>query len=219
MNKADDKGIADQDISYLLQDICTDERGISLDTLEQVILLAVELAREGREGRKVGTLMVVSDSEAVLDRSRPLILDPLWGHADVNKRISDPDMRETAKELSQLDGAFVISDGGVFLSACRYINASSAGIELPLGLGSKHMAAASITKETLAVAIVVSESSVVRIFDDGEIVAEIIPELWLLRRYGTHIGVPHSLRRKGEMTVVSKGASDEGDPQPGKRSG
>ncbi|MBW2046599.1 MAG: DNA integrity scanning protein DisA nucleotide-binding domain protein [Deltaproteobacteria bacterium] len=85
-------------------------------------------------------------------------------------------MRETVKELAQLDGAFIISDDGVVVSACRYINASADGIVLPLGFGACHMAAASISKETQAVAVVVSESSIVRVFDNGELVAEIIPE-------------------------------------------
>ena len=48
------------------------------------------------------------------------------------------------------------------------------------------MAAASITKHSNAIAVVVSETSIVRVFDDSEIVAEIIPELWLLRRHGLH---------------------------------
>jgi len=42
------------------------------------------------------------------------------------------------------------------------------------------MAAASITKDTKAVAVVISESSIIRVFDAGQIFAEIIPELWLL---------------------------------------
>jgi diadenylate cyclase len=46
-------------------------------------------------------------------------------------------MRETAKELAQLDGAFVISSDGIILSAARYINADSTGINLPLCLGAR----------------------------------------------------------------------------------
>jgi DNA integrity scanning protein DisA with diadenylate cyclase activity len=49
------------------------------------------------------------------------------------------------------------------------------------------MAAASITRDTDAIAVVVSESSIVRILDSGEIVAEIIPELWILRKHGLHL--------------------------------
>jgi DNA integrity scanning protein DisA with diadenylate cyclase activity len=113
-------------------------------------------------------------------------------------------MRETIKELAQLDGAFIVSDDGVVISACRYINASTDGIDLPLGLGSRHLAAASITKQTNAVAVVVSESSIVRVFDDGEIISEIIPELWMLRRYYSHIPKPYSERSEEDITVVSK---------------
>jgi hypothetical protein len=45
-------------------------------------------------------------------------------------------------------------------------------------------AAASITSSTRAVAIVVSQSSVVRVYAQGEIRAEIVPELFLLSRDG-----------------------------------
>jgi DNA integrity scanning protein DisA with diadenylate cyclase activity len=87
-------------------------------------------------------------------------------------------MRETIKELSQLDGAFIVSGDGVVISAARYINASSRRIELPLGLGSRHVAAASISRDTQAVAVVVSQSSIVRVFNEGKLIAEIIPEIW-----------------------------------------
>jgi diadenylate cyclase len=123
---------------------------------------------------------VVGDSEAVLRRSVSLILDPLALHPDHMKRLDDPNLRGTVKALAELDGAFIISNEGVVLSACRYLSASSEKISLPLGLGSRHMAAAAITKHTKAVAVVVSESSIIRVFDAGQIFAEIIPELWLL---------------------------------------
>jgi DNA integrity scanning protein DisA with diadenylate cyclase activity len=144
----------------------------------------VEIAREGREGRKVRTLFVVGHAGLVLQLSRCLILDPLQGHAEHVKRLHSPGMRETLKELAQLDGAFIVSDEGVVLSACRHLDASSAGVDLPLGLGSRHMAAASITRRTGAVAVAVSESSVVRIFARGQVVAEVVPGLWQLRRVG-----------------------------------
>jgi len=208
-----------RDIAYLLGDVCTEKRGINLQTLEQTIILALEIAREGREGRRIGTMFVVSDEEETLKRSRCLILDPLWHHPEGQKRIQSPDMRETIKELAQLDGAFIVSDDGVVLSACRYIDASSEGIDLPLGLGGRHMAAASITKETNAVAVVVSQSGVVRIFDDGEIVSEIVPELWLLRRYGLQLVGPYSIRTQGELTVASKEERDHADDDAKNASG
>jgi len=77
-----------------------------------------------------------------------------------------------------------VADDGTVVSAARYFDATSEGIELPLGLGSRHMAGASISRSTDAVAVVVSESSIVRVFDNGKIISEIIPELWMLRRHG-----------------------------------
>ena len=192
--------------SDLFKEICTERRGVNTRVLKQTVTLAVEIAREGREGRKIGTLFVVGDSDAVLGNSRPLILDPLAGHPDEAKHIADPNVRETLKELAQLDGGFVVSDSGVVLSAARYIDALSDSLELPLGLGSRHMAGASVSHRTSAVAVVVSESSMVRIFDDGELVSEITPELWMLGRYSSYLEAdPSTMRRAAEdLTVVSR---------------
>jgi diadenylate cyclase len=188
----------------LLFEVCNEKRNINVKTLEKVILLAIEIGREGREGRKIGTMFVVSDSNKTLKKSRLLILDPLWYHPEKQKSIDNPDMWETVKELAQLDGAFIVTDDGIIISACRYIYPSSTDIDLPLGLGSRHVAAASITKETNAVAVVVSESSIIRIFDDGEIISEIIPELWVVKKHGVHLKEPFTTKNVEQMTVASK---------------
>jgi diadenylate cyclase len=151
--------------------------------LELTVELALEIAREGREGRRIGTLFTLGKAEAVLAASRPLILDPLAAHAPARTHITDPNLRGTIKELAQLDGAFVISDTGTVVAACRYLDASVEQIDLPLGLGSRHLAAASISQRLGVLAIVVSESGVVRVFHRGEIEATLIPELWLLDRH------------------------------------
>jgi len=51
------------------------------EIVESLIELAVEIAREGREGRRIGTLFTLGDEVAVLEKSRSLILNPLEGHA------------------------------------------------------------------------------------------------------------------------------------------
>src|ERR1700692_1595304 len=104
------------------------------DVLESLIELAVEIAREGREGRRVGTLFTLGDESAVLARSRPLILDPLLGHPESSRHLTNLNLRGTIKELAQLDGGFVVSHAGIVLSACRYLDAVDAPGEGPLGL-------------------------------------------------------------------------------------
>ncbi len=183
--------------------ICKMTDGCQPQVLEQTIQLAVEVAREGREGRKVGTIFVIGDEEAVLKESRPLILDPLQGHPIESKKIDDVNMRETAKELSQLDGAFVVSADGTVISAARYLNADSTGVDVPLGLGTRHMAAAAITRATKSVAVVVSESSVVRVFNQGKIIGEIIPEIWMLGRESIRVEEPYVETKVAGLHIVA----------------
>jgi diadenylate cyclase len=56
----------------------------------------------------------------------------------------------------------------------------AAEVDVPLGLGSRHIAAGSMSAVTKAVGIAVSQSSVVRLFCHGQLVAEIIPEVWMM---------------------------------------
>ncbi len=159
-------------------------------TIESVVDLAIEIAREGREGRKIGTLFTIGAEHDVLARSRNLILDPLAGHPSEHRQVDDPNTRETLKELAQLDGGFIISGDGIALSACRYFESRLPPQKQPLGLGTRHIAAASISTTTNAIAVVVSESSIVRVYSRGSLITEILPELWLLHRYMPHIARP-----------------------------
>src|ERR1700691_5876511 len=172
------------------------------EVLESLIGLAVEIAREGREGRRVGTLFTLGDEDAVLARSRALILDPLMGHPESSRHIANLNLRGTIKELAQLDGAFVVSHGGIVLSACRYLDAVATQLDVPLGLGSRHIAAANMSAVTKAVGIVVSESSVVRLFCHGHLVAEIIPELWMME-HAAHLRGTVKREQIGELTVLT----------------
>jgi diadenylate cyclase len=160
------------------------------EILDAMIELAVEIAREGREGRRIGTLFTLGAAYAVLNQSRPLILDPIALHPLAARHISDPNLRGTIKELAQLDGAFVLDNEGFVVAASRYLDTTAKDVEIPFGLGSRHLAAASISKFTGAIAIVVSESAVVRVFQNGHLEAEILPELWLISRHSLHLRGP-----------------------------
>jgi DNA integrity scanning protein DisA with diadenylate cyclase activity len=152
------------------------ETSVPLDTLKTVVDLAVEIGREGREGKPVGTLFVVGDSRKVLAMSHPTGFDPVKGYQRKERDISDPRVREGIKEIAQMDGAFVVSPDGIVDAACRYIDAPAANITLSKGLGSRHWAAAAISRVTKCVAVAVSESNgTVRIFQNGEVVLRVEP--------------------------------------------
>jgi hypothetical protein len=71
-----------------------------------------------------------------------------------------------------------------------------------MGLGTRHLAAAAMSRATKSVGVVVSESAVVRLFERGSLVAELIPELWLLDRYSVHL---QKLIRKKKWPSVGRG--------------
>ena len=130
------------------------------------------------------------------------MLDPLHGHPADLLHAERPDFRETVKELSQLDGAFVVADDGTFVSAGRYIDVDLSPTNFLPGLGTRHAAAASVSRETKATAVAVSQSSVVRVFSGGEIRAEIIPELFLMSRDGLFTRSAEVSRAPAELGVT-----------------
>jgi DNA integrity scanning protein DisA with diadenylate cyclase activity len=142
---------------------------------ERLLTLASELGLEGREGRPVGTLFILGDSDQVLAQSRQLVINPFHGYPEDERNILDPRLEETIKEFSAIDGAYIIRGDGVILSAGRYLVPQGKLDEpLPQGLGARHEAAAGITITTDAVALSISQSTgTVSIFRRGRLVTDI----------------------------------------------
>jgi DNA integrity scanning protein DisA with diadenylate cyclase activity len=118
----------------------------SSQVVEALVSLAMAIGHEGFEGHPIGTIFVLGDSTAVMEKSKQLTINPFQG----------------------------ISEAGVVLAAGRYLQTGEGKVDLPLGLGARHAAAAAITVETKAVAISVSQSSgAVRVFKGGQAVLEL----------------------------------------------
>lgn len=141
---------------------------------ERVLSLSLELAAEGREGKPVGAIFVLGDSEQVQANARQNIINPFKGHPEADRNILDGQMTETVKEFSTIDGAFVIKGAGTIVSAGTYLLPKLVPEELPQGLGARHAAAAAITAATKSIAITISESTgTVRIWRQGRLITEI----------------------------------------------
>jgi diadenylate cyclase len=152
------------------------ETTVPLETLRLVVNLAVDIGKEGREGKAVGALFVVGNHRKVLAQSHEQIHDPFKGYSKKERSLRSARVRESVKELSQIDGAFVFSADGHCEAAGRILDAPAEGLTLSKGLGARHWAAAAISKTTRAIAIAVSESTgTVRIFKDGMVVLRIEP--------------------------------------------
>ena len=134
----------------------------------RMLQLANELAREGREGKSIGTLYILGDSNNVQKYIQQMVVNPFGGYREEDRNVLDPGLQATIKEFSKIDGACIIRGDGVLLTCGTYIKAGTEGDSAQKGYGARHTAAANITSVTDALAIVISESTRrVSVFKNG----------------------------------------------------
>ncbi len=146
---------------------------INQEIIEATLEIAMKIATEGREGKHIGTAFIIGDLSELNKYLKQLIINP-FKSLEEKAKITDPSMRETIKEFAQLDGVFIIDEEGHIISAGTYLDVNFTDLEFPEGFGTKHRSCAAITKETDAIAIVVSESGGrVRILKNGRIAIKV----------------------------------------------
>ena len=154
------------------------EKRIHPKTFRNALRLALTIAMKGREGKKVGTSFVIGDEDEVLDRSHQMIINPFRGQDDagIEVNLNKKEYWETIMGFAQLDGVFVISESGKALAAGRYLDVDTRDVPIEKGLGTRHLSTASITRDTNAVAIAISESGgTIRVYMDGKEVLFVEP--------------------------------------------
>ena len=132
---------------------------VATPVFARVLSLALRLSAEGREGRAVGTIFAIGDPNVLAAHVRQLILNPCAGHARKARNVHNPQLFETIRELVAMDGALLISPGGVLETAGTYLAPTNTSLGVGRGLGARHSAAAGITAQAPCVAVVVSQSS------------------------------------------------------------
>ena len=166
--------IEDLEVSDLLK--LTD--GIRPRVLEVAVTVACKIGRAARRGKRLGTIFMLGDSLKVLEGSTQLIPNPFHGHDEATRMLTNLDIHDALVELSKLDGAFVVRGDGLIQSAGIFLASAQAEIEIPTGLGARHVAAAAVTARTAATAVVVSATDGnVRVFSEGRMVLQMDPEV------------------------------------------
>ena len=152
------------------------ESSVPLKTIKTIIDLAVKIGLEGREGKPVGSLFVVGDTRKVLEHAKSSGCDPFRGYNRKERNLLDAKVQEDAKEVAQLDGAFVVTSDGIIERSRQMLEVLHEELNMSKGLGSRHWAAAAITRRTKALAVVVSQSTgTVRLYQNGFLMMQIEP--------------------------------------------
>ncbi|UCG32182.1 MAG: diadenylate cyclase [Phycisphaerales bacterium] len=141
---------------------------------QRVLTIALELANEGREGKPVGALFVLGNWRELEPFCVQNIINPFKGYTEKERNVLDDKIKDTVKEFSALDGAFIIKGSGVIVSTGTTLRPNISGEPLPQGLGARHATAAAMTASVKCVAITLSESDgTVRVWRRGQIITEI----------------------------------------------
>ncbi len=159
---------------FSLKEAASFVKVVKPEVFARVVDFAVEVAQEGREGKPLGALFVLGDTDAVVKYADQLVLNPFQGYPDDRRNILDPRILESVKEFCAIDGAFVVRSDGVIMTAGAFLRPPVPGEKLPPGLGARHAVAASMSASTNAILVTLSESTgTVRIFKGGRMVTEI----------------------------------------------
>ena len=152
--------------------------GIRPKALDFAVAIACKIGRAARRGKRIGAMLMLGDSLNVLEGSKQLIPNPFQGHDKSNRTLMNPDIHDAIVELSKLDGAFVIRGDGFIQSAGVFLAVFKVDVELPVGLGARHAAAAAVTARTAATGVVVSATDGnVRVFSGGRMVLRMDPDI------------------------------------------
>ncbi len=158
---------------------CTER--VDASVLRSVLNVALEIASQGHEGKSFGTAFIIGDSNEVMRRSHPLVMNPFEGQTN-NCNIVNPECWETVKSFAQIDGIYVITGKGMIRAAGRYLDIDAKDMSVQKGLGGRHTSAAAITRDTETIAVTVSSSGgTIRIFKDGLELLKIEPDMMLVQ--------------------------------------
>lgn len=149
--------------------------------MKSVVEIATELGRGGGKGEPLGTAFMIGDSEKVLKLSHQLGVNPYKGHESIS--VLDRRNWEMIKRFAFLDGAFILDKDGYLVAAGRYLDAD-VEVDIPSGLGTRHIAVAAMTAATHSKGVAVSgEDGTIRIFGNGKILAKVDSNSRILREF------------------------------------
>lgn len=167
-------GLPDASDTLLVREVMGFEATLTTMESDPVLAAAIEVAIElghgGPKARPIGSAFMIGDSKKVMRRSHQLMLNPFKGYSLI---ITDRANWQTIKKYAMLDGAFIVNDSGRIIASARYLGVDGK-VDIPKGLGTRHIAVAATTAITRATGVTVSEEDgAVRIFRRGKLEAKI----------------------------------------------
>lgn len=141
------------------------------DVLMAALESALKIVGEKKGLDKVGTILVVGDSESIASHVKPLNEFPM---GDIRSSLRQVTNVEFIADLAQMDGAIMINLEGQIEAACQRLEPpKSSEFALVSGLGTRHESASAYTAATNTAAVVISDTGMIRVFYRGRVLLEL----------------------------------------------
>jgi len=139
--------------------------------------VACRIGQVSNRGKPIGALFVLGDSERVLEGAKQLIPNPFHGHEATDRMLNNRKVQDALVELAKIDGAIVCRGDGFVRTAGAFLSVTEEReVDVPPGLGTRHVTGAAISARTDATAVVVSSTDGnVRVFAGGKLVLQLDP--------------------------------------------
>jgi DNA integrity scanning protein DisA with diadenylate cyclase activity len=152
--------------------------GIRPQVLQAALEVACRIGQVSSGGKQIGALFVLGDSDGVLEGVKQLIPNPFQGHEGADRMLTNAKVQDVLVELAKIDGAVVFRGDGFIRTAGAFLAVSESKVEVPPGLGTRHVTGAAISARTDATAVVVSSTDGnVRAFAGGKLVLQLDPRV------------------------------------------
>lgn len=152
-------------------------KGVRRETLDAALNVACRIGRAAKRGKRIGAVFAIGDAHNILKSTRQLVFNPFRGYSPEARDLTQPEIHEMLVELAKLDGAFVARGDGYIVAAGVYLAHGDLAVDVPQGLGARHVAAAAATAKTNALAVVVSATDGnIRVFTKGKLILRMDPE-------------------------------------------
>jgi hypothetical protein len=156
--------------------------------LDQAMDFMVDLSDNGVNGHRVGTILVIGDTQSLFDNTVDSVPNPLRGYSSQMRSIFDRTFRRSLAQFSQFDGCIGMSQNGCVDFCGRLISHTKDLGEMPeeiQGRGARHQAGWAISKLVPgSISIILSQDGDILVLKGGAVISKIVR-----RQYTTKINM------------------------------
>lgn len=153
--------------------------------LDQAMEFIVDLSDSGVNGHRVGTIVVIGDTQVLMENTSDSVPNPMRGYPAQMRSIFDRTFRQSLAQFCQFDGCIGMSQNGCVDFCGRLISHTKDLGEMPeeiMGRGARHQAGWAISKLVPgSLSIILSQDGDILVLKNGTVVSKIMRRQYTMK--------------------------------------